>query len=314
MDSGTAESLRDGMTTATTPGEVVLQTSALVTLQELGMLHVLSAVMEKPLVPTSVAIELRMEKARTRHEWGRGDTAWAGLEDEKLVLSQPPPEMAERDVTALDELLDWIESSAAAVPRPPETLKDDTSDIRTFLGASSYDAYMLTGPNLPLYADDWGLRQLAAGERQAGSFSTYSLLQVALTRDVITLPEFCQGVNRLIGLQHHFVPVSVDVLLDAIREDAYQLSGRIKRALRRLVGGSVDSSAPIFASFVRELAVSDVGRASVALVSEYCASLLTELYHGDPHCLWTYRAFARDSLRLDPILLKDVEGAFTSEP
>ena len=313
VDSGTAESLRDGMITATTAGEVVLQTSALVTLQELDMLHVLSAVIEKPSVPTSVAVELRFEKARTRHEFGRGDTAWAGLEGEKLVVSQPPPEVAEKDLAALDELLDWIESSAVEVPRPSETLKDGTPDIREFLGASSYDAYMLAGPNRPLYADDWGLRQLAAGERQAGSFSTYSLLHVARTQDVITLPEFCQGVNHLIGLRHHFVPVSVDILLHAIREDAYQLGDSIKQALRRLVSGSVDSSAPIFASFVRELAVSDVGRGSVALVSEYCASQLTELYPGDPHCLWTYRAFARDALRLDPILLKDVEDAFTSE-
>ena len=46
VDSGTAVSLRDGMTTATAADQVVIHTSALATLQELGMLHVLPAVIE----------------------------------------------------------------------------------------------------------------------------------------------------------------------------------------------------------------------------------------------------------------------------
>ena len=127
------------------------------------------------------------------------------------------------------------------------------------------------------------------------------------------MSEYCQGVNCLIELRHRFVPVSVDILLHAIREDAYQLGDVIRRCLRRLASGSVDSSAPVLASFVRELAVSEVGRSSVGLVSEYCASVLKELYPKDPQCLWTYRAALRDALRLDPLLLKDAERAFTSD-
>ena len=313
VDSGTAESLRDGMTTATAAGNVVLHTSALVTLQELGMLHVLPAMIEEPLIPTSVAIELRMEKTRVLREMEKGDTAWAGLEDDNIVVSQPSPDVAKRVLGALDELLDWIESYAVEIPRPSETLKEGQTDIREFLGAPSHDAYKLAGSDRPLYADDWGLRQLAAGERSASSFATYSLLRLAWTREVITLTDFCQGVDRLLELRHRFVPVSVDVLLHAIREDAYQLGESIKRSLRRLASGSVDSSAPVFASFVRELAVSDVGRGSVVLVSEYCASVLEEQYPTDPQCSWTYRAMLRDALRLDPLLLKGAERAFTSD-
>ena len=313
VDSGTAVSLRDGMTTAATAGKVVLHTSALVTLQELDMLHVLPSMIEASLVPTSVAIELRMEKTRILREMEKGDTAWAGLEDDNIVVSQPSPDVGKRVLGALDELLAWIESYAVEIPRPSETLKEGQPDIRDFLGASSHDAYKLAGSDQPLYADDWGLRQLATGERSAGSFSTYSLLRLALTREVITLTEFCQGVYRLLELRHRFIPVSVDVLLHAIREDAYQLGDRIKRCLRRLASGSVDSSAPVFASFVRELAVSDVGRGSVVLVSEYCASVLREQYPEDPQCSWTYRAMLRDALRLDPLLLKDAERAFTSD-
>ena len=313
VDNGTAESLRDGMTTATACGNVVLHTSALVTLQELGMLHVLPAVIEEPLIPTSVAIELRMEKTRVLREMEKGDTAWAGLEDDNIVVSQPSPDVAKRVLGALDELLDWIESYAVEVPRPSETLKEGQTDIREFLGASSHDAYQLAGSDRPLYADDWGLRQLAAGERSASSFSTYSLLRLAWTREVITLTEFCQGVDRLLELRHRFIPVSVDVLLHAIRKDAYQLGESIKRSLRRLASGSVGSSALVFASFVRELAVSDVGRGSVVLISEYCASVLEEQYPMDPQCFWTYRSMLRDALRLDPLLLKDAERAFTSD-
>lgn len=313
VDSGTAVSLRDGITTVEAAGEVVLHTSALVTLQELGMLHVLPAVIGKPFIPTSAAIELRMEGTRARHELEGGDTAWAGLEDENIVLSQPSPDVAKKVLAALEELLDWIESSAIELPRPSETLKGGTPEIRDFLGASSYDAYMLAGPDRALYADDWGLRQLAAAERNASSFSTYALLRLARTREVVTLTEFCQGVHRLLELRHRFVPVSVDILLHAIREDAYQLGNGIKRCLRRLASGNVDSSAPVFASFVRELAVSDLGRGSVALASKYCASVLKELHPNDPHCLWTYRALARDALRLDPLLLEDVDRAFASD-
>ena len=313
VDSGTARSLRDGLTTVTSARKVVLHTTALVTLQELRMLHVLPAVIEELVVPTSVAIELRMEKTRTRHELEGGDTTWAALEDENIVLTQPSPDIGERVMAALDELLDWIEASAVEVPRPSEALKDGTPDIRDFLGASSHDAYKLADPDLPLYADDWGLRQLAAGERKAGSFSTYSLLHLAWTRNVITLTEFCQGVYRLMELRHDFVPVSVDVLLHAIREDAYQLGDRIKRCLRRLASGSVETSAPVFASFVRKLAVSDVGRGSVALVSAYCASVLREQHPDDPQCSWTYTALLRSALRVDPLLLRDAERAFTSD-
>lgn len=313
VDSGTAASLRDGLTTVTAAGDVVLHISALVTLQELGMLHVLPAVIDQPLIPTTAAIELRMEKSRIRRDLERGGTAWAGLADDNIVLSEPSPDVAKRVLQALNELLDWIESYAVEVPRPSETLKDGTPNIRDFIGASSHDAYILAGLDRPLYADDWVLRQLAAGERRASSFSTYSLLRSAWTREVITLSEYCQGVNCLIELRHRFVPVSVDILLHAIREDAYQLGDVIRRCLRRLASGSVDSSAPVLASFVRELAVSEVGRSSVGLVSEYCASVLKELYPKDPQCLWTYRAALRDALRLDPLLLKDAERAFTSD-
>ena len=184
--------------------------------------------------------------------------------------------MAKKVLPALDELLDWIESSAVEVPRPSETLTDGTPNIRDFLGGSSHDAYKLAGPDLPLYAGRLGASSTRSWERKAGSFSTYSLLRLARTREVITLTEFCQGVHRLIELRHRFVPVSVDILLYAIREDAYQLGDGIKCCLRRLARGSVDSSAPVFASFVRELAVSDVGRGSVALISGYCASVLKD--------------------------------------
>lgn len=313
VDSGTAASLRDGMTTATAAGTVVLHTSALVTLQELNMLHVLPPMIEEPLIPTSVAIELRMEKTRVSREMEKGDTAWAGMEDGNIVVSQPSPDVGKSVLGAIDELLDWIESYAVEMPRSSETLKEAQPDIREFLGASSYDAYKLAGSDRSLYADDWGLRQLAAGERGADSFSTYSLLSLALERKVITLTEFCQGVHRLVELRHRFIPVSVDLLLHAIREDAYQLGDSIKRCLRRLASGSVDSSAPVFASFVRELAVSDVGRGSVVLVSEYCAFVLKEQYPNDPQCSWTYRAMLRDALRLDPLLLRDAERAFTSD-
>ena len=313
VDSGTAASLRDGLTTAAAAQRIVLHTSALVTLQELGILRVLPAVIAEPLIPTSAAIELRMEKTRVGHNLEAGDAAWVGLEDDNIVVSQLSPEAARGALAALEELLDWIESSATEIPRPSETLKDSPAELRDILGAPSHDAYKLAGPDLPLYADDWVLRQIASGERQASSFSTFSLLRVAWTREAITSAEFCRGVNRLIELRHRFVPVSVDVLLHAARVDAYQLGEIVKRCIRRLVSGSVDSSAPVFASFCRELAVSSVGRGSVALVAGYCASVLRELYPKDPHCFWTYRAFARDALRLDPLLLRDVERAFTSD-
>ena len=146
VDSGTAASLRDGLTTVTAAGDVVLHISALVTLQELGMLHVLPAVIDQPLIPTTAAIELRMEKSRIRRDLERGGTAWAGLADDNIVLSEPSPDVAKRVLQALNELLDWIESYAVEVPRPSETLKDGTPNIRDFIGASSHDAYIPSGP------------------------------------------------------------------------------------------------------------------------------------------------------------------------
>lgn len=312
VESGTGSSLADAMQSASSAEAAVIHTSALVTLQELGMLHVVSDVLDKLLIPPSASVELREERTRILHDLEKGETAWMGLEDSTLVVSHGSPETAKRVIAALDELLEWIESSATETPRPSSALGDATGALQSLLGPPSHDAFLLASPDLPLFADDLVLRQLAAGERQASSFSTYSLLCVAAAREAITLDEFCKAITAMIELRHRFVPVSAQILLYASRVDAYQLGENIKRCLRRLVSGDVHSSAAVFASFVRELAVADIGRGSVGLVTRYCVSVLKERYPKDPHSLWTYRAAVGDAMRLDPLLLEEVERAFTA--
>ena len=313
VESGAADALRDAMMAATSAQRAVLHTSALITLQELGMLHVLPVIVEQPLIPASVAIELRSEQIKITHALEQGDTAWMALEDDNVVVWRGSPEEAKRILDALEELLAWIESFALETPRPTEALKDANDEFRSLLGAPTYDSYMLSGPDVPLFADDWVLRQLARAERRAGSFTTYTLLCLAMERGVISSDEYCRGVDRLVELRHQFVPVSADLLLYAIRSDSYHVGDMTRRCLRQLVSGSVDSSAPIFAALVRALAVSDLGRSIVGAVAQHCTSLLNDLYPREPQAVWTYRAWARNALRLDPLLLKDVEHAFTSD-
>ena len=310
VDSGTAESRRDAIETARSAQHAVVHSSALVTLQELQMLHVLPLVIATPMVPASAVIELRSEGTKIAHDLAQGDTAWMALDDNNVVVSEGSPEQAQKVQDALDELLEWIESSALEMPRPTETLTGASDDLRRFLGHPTYDSYMLTESNLPLYADDWVLRQLARAERRAGSFTTHTLLALAMERGVISTEEFCGSVDRLIELRHQFVPVSADVLLYATRSDAYQVGESTRRCMRQLVSGSVDSSAPVFAAAVRALAASDLGRSVIGSMARLCKSLLQDLYPGEPQAVWTYRAWARNALRLDPLLLDDVERAF----
>lgn len=313
VESGAADSLRDAMKTVTAAQRAVIHTSALVTLQELRMLHVLPAVIVRPLIPASVTIELRSEQTRITHDLERGHTAWMGLEGDNVVFSQGSPEEAKRMLDALDELLSWIESFAVEMPRPSEALTGRNDELRSLIGEPTCDSYMLSGADVPLYADDWVLRQFARAERSASSFTTYTLLCLAMEQEVISSNKFCRGVDRLIELRHQFVPVSADLLLYAIRSDSYLVGDATRRCLHQLVSGSVNSSAPIFAAFVRALAVSNLGRGIVGAVAQHCRSLLKDVYPREPQVVWTYRAWARNALRLDPLLLEDVERAFTSD-
>ena len=286
---------------------VVIHTSALITLQELGLLDLLSEMFTEIRIASSAVQELRSDLRQTQGMQTR-DMAWAGLEESNLVADRIPKEVLDNRERKLRDLVDWTSSRCEQLGCPEEGMSPEGSAMRDLLGPPSYDVHMLSDGEVPLYADDLVLRRLGEGERQAKSFSTYAFLLAGVARNILDEAERLGAVVRLIELRHQFIPVSASSLLEACRKDNYDLGSALRGGFKQLLAGTDDSGAPVFAAFVRGLSVVPLrGGLLGAIVTDFVTSLREA---GRVESVRTYRQHVRGALRLHPVALDELERAF----
>lgn len=242
-------------------GAIVVSYSALLTLQELGDLGILPELYAELVAPRSLlqGVTDHLNKLNEERAQGGG---------QRLALGEVGPSIIEYDaedltplIETLEEMLDFLESSTMIETRPTKFTGREATRVREMVGSSSFDAYALSAEDRVLYADDFGLLSLAANEASVPGFSTYWLLLEAVEQGLIETHSLHDAATELIHLNHYFVPINAEMLLDVLSDDAYQFSKRYQEVLDRLRPhyANLQSSIPVAVEFFKKLATSPLG-------------------------------------------------------
>lgn len=294
-------------TTVLRADAIVIHTSGLITLQELGLLEILPALFSEIRVPTSAIVELRSDLQQMRGMRVR-EVAWASLEGERLVVDQVPKHFFEEQEGKLHDLIEWTTLACVQLGCPEEGMSPEGVERRDVLGPPSYDACMLADPAVPLYADDLVLRRLVEVEHGAKSFSTVALLEAAVAAKEMDETDRNAAVSGLIGLNHRFIPISVGYLLHACETDGYELGPTLRAGIDRLLGATGDRAAQVFAGFIRALSVTPVVGATLTVVIRYLLKTMSAANRRRDIAI--VRAHVREALRLHPLAWTKCELAF----
>ena len=310
VESGSETSLEAARRAVESAEGVVCHTSAIITLHELGMLYVVGEMFDDIVIPASLPVELRRDIDMIRERVARGKLRRLGLEGDRVVVSEAPASILEGGLREVEAILEWANEAPTVMIRPVDALMEKWEETREFIGWSSFDTFMLTNENTPVYADDLALRGYAQGMRGSTGFSTYTLLERATSRGLVSENTFRDCIGRLIELSYRVVPVDAEYLEHAIRGDQFQLGQRFTGAIDNLCAMDPPWAAREFAAFVRRLAVSPIGRGVLVGVVKYVLEALAGRFPGRRDVIAIYFASASRALWLLPKPLADVEAEF----
>ena len=312
VEDGSVESIVRSQESARLGGSVVIHVSSLITLAAIDMLHLPNKMFSRVIVPVSLRQELDADVEKMTVDIRRGEATRVSLYEGGLVTTTVSEAELRRRDAELRRFIQWVQDNCVQAPRAAATLAADREQLRGLLGASSYDTCALADEDTPLYVDDMALRFLAQGEHGAATFSTYALIVASMERDVVEASDGRRAVSMLIDLNHHFIPVSADFVYHCLATDDHHLGEMSRKALVRLVNGSVETSAPVFAALVRKLSTSIVGSGTIVAVVRYVLAVLEEM--GPPHgrpAMVVYRAAVRHALQLHPLVRDAVDAQFS---
>ena len=227
-------------------GAVVLTRSALFTLQTSGLLN---AIKDRTLLaPRSLRDVLQAELAEAEERVDEGWHSVVAGGPAGITFQNLPPwnEVLRGRRDSLKALLDWCEKTLDFQPRPLEAFgKSDsqTEEGRQQLGESASDALELAQYTpATLYADDLGLRRLAAA-LQIRSFSTISLLHRLTERGMLSPTERDRHLVDLAERHYNSVIATPELLREAL---GLHRSSHARRETFSLLAGA--SMTPVLAA------------------------------------------------------------------
>lgn len=256
---------------------VVLTATALATLRELGLLHLVAQLFNEIHAPQSLVDELTDEIEAWQEAREHGGYVAARIHDGALDTTPVGVDVIDEQIRRVTEVRDFVRANASIKPRPLAPWDAREEEHRRLIGPSSYDAQALAEESIPLYADDLGLRRLARYSREAPSFPTLALLEAAHERGLLTKGELYHAGARLLVFGHTVVPISTGLVLDAIARAGYQVDATVLRIFKGLSDPIVtqESALRVVAAVLRLLALNPVGQGALGAVTMVALDALT---------------------------------------
>jgi len=259
-------------------GTVVLTRSGLFTAEEMKLLALLKQLRDRLVVPGSL-VEAIKEEIR---ELGRGRNS--GLKyivpagSGGIQFVDTPVEQVRNEIARREALLEWLKANAQSLPRPVASLKTERDKFRELLGETAFDAMSLAAElNGVIYADDVGLRELAANDSGVGGFSTFALVTVAAERSVIEAASRDDIILGLIERNHYFVPLTAEFLEHMLARNHYEINAQVLRVLDRLSDEHliVEFGVGVVADLLRQLSTGVAGPSALRSVTVAALEALT---------------------------------------
>jgi hypothetical protein len=218
---------------------LVLDLSAVMTLNLLGLLDKLPLLFDRLIVPRPVIDEL--------NEWlapqvGEGKPTMMVWKDERGYMREDiTEEMLENRRRFLEHIREFIDKSATIVPvnKVLDLPKEQVDQYETVFGTTSMSSLLVAHElKLPLYTDDLGL-SLMAGQQEWGvtGCSTQSVLLRMKNRGLFSAIRYWEAQRKLILGNYFFISVSADALWWMCERNQKKATDEIRRILKQTLQG-----------------------------------------------------------------------------
>lgn len=208
---------------------LVLTRSALLTVELLGLLDVLGSGDHKLLVTPGLLRHLHAERAE-HAEVARHGRRGFDLVGGRLAILETTPQEGRHGLDRTNALIAWVENHCT--PTYPDRPPNSHDAAWQKIGEESELAVLAAArENAVLFCDDLGLRRLALGEYKVRGTSSYSWLLSLQRSGHISDDELQRHLGVLLRLGHTAVPLTVEHMVAAVREDAERL-----QVFRRVIG------------------------------------------------------------------------------
>jgi tetratricopeptide (TPR) repeat protein len=290
---------------------IVLTRSALLTAGELGFRHQLPEWFVRLIVPRSLVDDLADELRELEKPLGESRQTLSSTGG-RLVLHEFTHEELRTAKAEREEVLRWVRDTCSVEPLPSNSLTTADRWWREAIGTSSYDSYVLgVALNIPVHADDLGLRLVSPGDcgKQVRGFSSSALLTSLHARRMLESAEYHRHLTRLVELQHVHVPVSSSLFEAVLFEAGFLVDPSVMRVFARLSGvySLAQDAIDVAAELIRAVAKSTASHRLYA-VATLCMEYLWD-GHPQPGTLSAFAAAVRIRLYLLPLARDSFEQA-----
>jgi tetratricopeptide (TPR) repeat protein len=237
MTTGNVAELNRSLEAVRINDAIVIEITALFTLNALDLLDQLPKIFRRIIVAQAV-----LDKLETWIVEAERRSPYMTIREEsgQYLREEISEEMIARSKDFLNRIKLFVETYAELLPAvkaldtPPEQLKM----YEEALGASAASVFVASEVNLPLYMDDVGLSQLAAGpEWEVLGVSTLAILWKMKSRGLLSAYAYCLALKRLILANYIVVSVNAQQLLWMCQSEGKKATLPMKHILHRSMQG-----------------------------------------------------------------------------
>lgn len=238
VSTGTPERLTHEDETLKKANAIVLDLSAMLTMNLLGLLDKLPLLFDCLIVPRPVIDEL--------NEWlmpqvGESKPTMRVWKDEQGYMREDITiEMLESRRRFLEGILEFINNNATVVPvnKALDLPREQIDQYEDVLGAVSASSIFVTHElNIPLYTDDLGLSRVAGHEWGVTGCSTQSVLLRMKNRGLFSAIRYWKALRTLILCNYSYISVTADALWWMCEQSQKKATDEIRRILKQTLQG-----------------------------------------------------------------------------
>lgn len=231
---------------------VVLDMSALFTLDSLDLLDKFKQLFPNILVANSVLDEIKSwedEQVNISQE----ETVSLGMENGQPRSYVYSKEFNKKRLDKISNLRKWIEenTTVSATKKILEMPKETRERFANFLGEFAFESvYLADEKSSILVTDEAVLRTVAKNEHNVDGLWIQPVLQLLLKKDLITQEEYNKNVNKLIKSGYQYISINYENLTTQIKVNGYYPDDDFLQLINILKHSIVESSAQLLSQFL----------------------------------------------------------------
>jgi tetratricopeptide (TPR) repeat protein/predicted nucleic acid-binding protein len=231
--SGTPEEQQASFLNVSQATEIVLDITCLFSLQQVGLLNVLTTLFTRIHVPLAVFESIKSESDKLRLE--PQASSFMSYQNGRLQLTEIPPEFREEQVRFIEGILNSLRTlpPAEGIDAEAEQI-DQVAEWSTAFEPFHFDATLIAKTNsCCLIIDDLAIREVAVNTFQVKCTNTQFVLLLALNRNVITRDQYEDALLNLIESGYTFISESKETAIREITAHGYQITPLASKLLSR---------------------------------------------------------------------------------